>query len=34
MAVYVYAFESSRFTLLENGIVYYATTYNLENISI
>ena len=22
------------FTLLENGIVYYATTYNLENISI
>ena len=34
MAVYLYAFESSLFTLLENGIGYYATAYNLENISI
>ena len=34
IAVYVYAFESSRFTLLENGIGYYAITYNLEDISV
>ena len=34
IAVYVCAFESSRFTLLENGIVYYAMTYNLDDISI
>ena len=26
IAVYVYAFESSRFALLENGIGYYAMT--------
>ena len=34
MAVYVYAFESSRFALLENGIGYYAVTYSLEDISV
>ena len=34
IAVYVYAFESSRFTLLENGIGYYAMTYSLEDISV
>ena len=34
IAVYVYAFESSRFTLLENGIGYYAMTYSLEGISV
>ena len=34
IAVYVYAFESSRFALLENGIGYYAMTYSLENISV
>ena len=28
IAVYVYAFESSHFTLLENGIGYYAMTYS------
>ena len=33
-AVYVYAFESSRFALLENGIDYYAMTYSLEDISV
>ena len=33
-AVYVYAFESSRFALLENGIGCYAMTYSLEDISI
>ena len=32
VAVYVYAIESSRFTLLENGIGYYAMTYSLEDI--
>ena len=32
-AVYAYAFESSRFTLIENGIGYYAMTYSLEDIS-
>ena len=26
IAIYVYAFKSSRFTLLENGIAYYAMT--------
>ena len=31
IAVYVYAFESSRFALLENGIGYYAMTYSLED---
>ena len=34
IAVYVYAFESSHFTLLENGIGYYAMKYSLEDISI
>ena len=34
IAVYVYAFESSRFPLLENGFGYYAMTYSLEDISI
>ena len=34
IAVYVYAFESSRFALLENGIGYYAMTYSLEDISV
>ena len=33
-AVYVYAFESSCFTLLESGIGYYAMTYSLEDISV
>ena len=33
IAVYIFAFESSRFALLENGIAYYAMTYSLENIS-
>ena len=32
--VYVYAFECSCFTLLENGIGYYAIVYSLEDISI
>ena len=34
MAVYEYAFKSFHFTLLENGIAYYAMTYSLENISV
>ena len=34
IAVYVYAFESSRFALLENGIDYSAMTYSLEDISV
>ena len=34
IAVYVYAFESSRFTLLENGIGYYAMIYSLEDINV
>ena len=34
IAVYVYAFESSRAALLENGIGYYAMTYSLEDISV
>ena len=34
IATYVYASESSRFTLLENDIGYYATTQSLEDISI
>ena len=33
-AIYVYASESSRFTLLENCIDYYAMTYSLEDIGI
>ena len=34
IATYVYASESSRFTLLENDIGYYAVTQSLEDISI
>ena len=34
IAVYVYAFESSCFALLENGIGYYAMTYSSEDISV
>ena len=34
MIIYVYAFESSRFTLLENGVGYYAMTCSLEDISV
>ena len=34
IAVYVYAFESSCFGLLENGISFYAITYSLEDISV
>ena len=34
IAVYVYAFESSRFALLKNGIGYYAMTYSLEDIRV
>ena len=34
IAVYVYAFESSRFGLLENGIDYYAITSSLEDINV
>ena len=30
IAVYVYAFESSCFALLENGIGYYAMTYSYK----
>ena len=32
IAVYIYAFESSRFTFLENRIGCYAMTYSLEDI--
>ena len=32
--VYAYAFEGSRFALLENGINYYGMAYNLEDISV
>ena len=34
IAVCVYAFESSRFVVLGNGIGYYAMTYSLEYISV
>ena len=34
IVVYVYAFESSRFTPLEKGIGYYAMSYSLEDISV
>ena len=33
IAVYVYAFESSRLTLSENGAGYYAVTYSLKDVS-
>ena len=33
-AIYVYASESSRFALLENGVGCYAMIYSLEDISI
>ena len=32
--VHVFTSESSHFALLENGLGYYAMTYNLEDISI
>ena len=34
IAVYVYAFESSRFALLENGIGYNAMTHKKKKIYI
>ena len=34
IAIYVYASESSRFALIENGVGYYAMTYSLEDISV
>ena len=34
VAVYVYASESSRFALLENGIGYYAMTQSLGDINV
>ena len=34
IAVYVFAFESSRFALLENSVGYYAMIYSLEDISV
>ena len=34
IAVYVYASESSRFVLLEDGIGYYVMTYSLEDVSV
>ena len=34
IAVYVYTIESSRFTLLKNGIGYYAMICSLEDISV
>ena len=34
IAINVYASESSCFTLLENGIEYYAMNYSLEDIGI
>ena len=33
-AIYIYASERSRYTLSENGIVYYAMTYCFEDISV
>ena len=32
IAIYVYASESSRFALLENGVGCYAMIYSLEDI--
>ena len=32
IAVYVYASENSRFTLLENGVGYYGMIQSLEDI--
>ena len=34
IAIYVYAFERSRFVLLENDIGYYAMNYSLKDISV
>ena len=34
IAIYVYASESSRFALLENGVGCYAMIHSLEDISI
>ena len=33
-AIYIYVTETSRYTLSENGIVYYAMTYCFGDISI
>ena len=34
IAIYVYASESSRFALLQNGVGYYAMIESLEDISV
>ena len=34
IAIYVYASESSCFTLLDNGIGYHAMTWCLEDINV
>ena len=34
IAAYVYASESSHFSILENGIGYYVMAYSLEDISV
>ena len=34
ITIYVYASETSRFALLENGIGYYATASSLKDISV
>ena len=34
IAVYIYALESSRFALLENGIGHCAMACSLDNISV
>ena len=34
IAIYVYASESTRFALLENGIGYYLITKSVEDISV
>ena len=34
IAIYVYASESSHFSLLKNGIGNYAMTLSLEDISV
>ena len=33
-AIYIYVTETSRYTLSENGIVYYAMTYCFRDISV
>ena len=34
VAIYVYASESSCFTLLKNGVGYYIMIYSLEDTSV